>query len=186
MSNPGMGPNNYPNWDQNYIPTVGEWNAWWSQKIDQSALDAAITAMKEAFIQSLSPDWVPFAPSLLFGGSNAGQLNSGQTGGYRVVGNHCNWWVTCNLIFAGSGSGQMTMTGLPVPAAAGALFKADVVSATGLNTNGGAVNAVLSGTVVSFYKNQDTGNLSNAIMNTDVENAASISLSGWYQIEDAQ
>ncbi|MBS1088142.1 hypothetical protein [Gluconobacter wancherniae] len=35
---PPMGPNSYPGWQQNYIPSPGEWDAWWSNKADASGL----------------------------------------------------------------------------------------------------------------------------------------------------
>lgn len=43
-----LGPYSYPKWDQNYIPTAGEWQSWWSNKVDQDGLDEAIQGVTQA------------------------------------------------------------------------------------------------------------------------------------------
>lgn len=129
-------------------------------------------------------NWQNFTPTVSFGGSNENQSSSGTIGGYRTNGNHCDWWVTFSMIFKGTSTGAMTMTGLPLPALGSALFGVNVVSATGINTDGKPLNALLSTDTVSFFKGQNTGEPASIVTDKDVENAASFSLTGWYQIED--
>ncbi|MCL1515243.1 hypothetical protein [Parasaccharibacter sp. TMW2.1890] len=128
--------------------------------------------------------WQSFTPTVAFGSRDENQSTSSKTGGYRIIGNHCDWWATCNMIFKGTSTGPMTMTGLPQPALGGALFGVTVANATGINTDGQPLHALLSTDTVSFFKNQNTGEPTNVVTDEDVENAASFSLTGWYQIED--
>ncbi|MBE1723181.1 hypothetical protein [Bombella apis] len=142
------------------------------------------TSLQSYFNQLIMPDWQEWAPSLLFGAASTGQEMSTRPGGYRVLGNHCDWWITASLTARGTAEGVMTLTGPPPPPLGNARFGVTVVSTTGVNTDGRGLTAVLNGGVISFFKGQDTGEPANAVTDRDVEDAASISLSGWYQIED--
>lgn len=43
---PPMGPNSYPGWQQNYIPSPGEWDAWWSSKADDFGITVSANTLK--------------------------------------------------------------------------------------------------------------------------------------------
>ena len=97
----------------------------------------------------------------------------------------CFWWATVSLVFKGDSTGQATITGLPQMAVGNGLFKADVVSVTGIASTGLPITGVVQGNIITLYKGQNAGDVSQICTDVDFENAASISLQGSFPVSNA-
>lgn len=58
-----------------------------------------------------------FTPTLLFGGSATGFVYSTQSGTYKRIGNVVFFYINCTCTTKGSGTGNFTLSGLPVTSA---------------------------------------------------------------------
>ncbi|MBB2155189.1 hypothetical protein HLH33_02505 [Gluconacetobacter diazotrophicus] len=130
------------------------------------------------------PVWQNWAPVLSFGGFSAGQLTGTTTAAYFVWGGVCFWWATISLVFKGDSTGQAAIAGLPVTAQGNGLFAAQVVSVTGIASNGAPITGVVQGNTITLYKGQNAGDPSQILTDADFENAASISLQGSFPVSN--
>lgn len=131
------------------------------------------------------PLWQPWDPVIEFGGFSAGQITGTTTASYFLWGGVCFWWATVSLVFKGDSTGQATITGLPQVADGSGIFRAEVVSVTGIASNGLPINGVVQGNIITLYKGQNAGDVSQICTDADFENAASISLQGSFPVSNA-
>lgn len=123
-----------------------------------------------------------FTPALAFGGSSTGITYNSRTGTYWVIGKMVFIYFNISLSSKGAQTGNATVTGLPVTAAAGADQTMEVLYA-GSTTYPASCTSPLatiggSGTTVTLW-GQGSGAFSN-MTNTQFTNSSTVQMSGFY------
>jgi len=126
--------------------------------------------------------WQPWTPQLLIGAQNAGMIASAPTAGYTTRANLLWFWCSVRLIYKGSGTGSVTIAGLPSPSVGNFSFPLTILS-TGAVADGSSVSASVSNGLITLFKSGASGDPSSVLTDADVENAATFEISGWYPIE---
>lgn len=132
-----------------------------------------------------APQWQPWTPVLELGGFSAGQIAGTTSASYYVWGGLCVWWATVSLVYKGDSTGQVTITGLPVTADGSGQYKADIVSCTGIASNGQPLTGVVQGNVITLFRGQNASDVSQILTDADLENAASVSIQGYFPVSYA-
>lgn len=125
--------------------------------------------------------WQPWTPSLMLGAGNAGMSVSYPNAGFTTRANLLWFWVSVRLTYKGSSAGPVTISGLPHPSVGNFAFPVNVRT-TGVATDGAAASAYVTNGLITLFRGAATNDQSNVATDADLENAATIDISGWYPI----
>jgi len=126
--------------------------------------------------------WQEWSPSLMFGAGNSNMSVSYPNAGFTTRANMLWFWVSVRLTFKGSSTGPVTLSGLPHPSVGNFSFPVNVRT-TGVATDGSAATAYVTNGLITLFRGASTNDQANVAIDADLENAATIDISGWYPIE---
>jgi len=126
--------------------------------------------------------WVPWTPALLLGNGNDGMQVSYPVAGYTTRANMLWFWLSVRLTYKGTSSGPVTIKGLPNPSVGNFSFPV-TLRTTGMATDGTPATAEVTNGLITLFHGSNTNDPSNVATDADLENAATLDISGWYPIE---
>lgn len=123
-----------------------------------------------------------FTPALLFGGESSGMEVSYPTCSYVATGMTVTFILQISLIYKGASTGSASISGLPYPCMGGVSYPVNIL-ATGVNTDGNTIAAAIQANRIVLMKTPSISGSYDLVSDTDVENAATFTISGTYIME---
>lgn len=123
-----------------------------------------------------------FTPALLFGGESSGMEVSYPTCSYVATGSNVAFILQISLIYKGASTGSASISGLPYPCIGGVSYPVNIL-ATGVNTDGNTIAAAIQADRIVLMKTPSSSGSYDLVSDTDVENAATFTISGTYIME---
>lgn len=132
-------------------------------------------------------DWYregPFAPTILFGGAETGNVYSTRSGRFTRIGNRVAFDIYAVLSTKGSATGSVTVGGLPYPSNAanvGAYSVRLISGAAGTQDAGICASMGGSASAVGLFRG-DAGGSTVALADTNFTNTTAVIISGTYEV----